>query len=222
VHAVLPRIEHGESAPHVGRRDLGIRRQVPEDASVSFISRGGLAEQRLFIATGWIRWVGFAIAPRLVDAGVRSPWVVLVDRTPRSTSIRPRRAWRFGRDWRAVSDDPSAAALCGVDTGRVFRGAVVLGGLFAALAGILAGLYFGNISFGTGLVFGLKVLFITAVGGYSQPLRAAVGAALFGMAETLWAGYFPIEWRDGWMFLLLVAMLVLRPPSQEDASQARP
>lgn len=122
---------------------------------------------------------------------------------------------RFGRDWRAVSDDPRAAALCGVDTGRVFRGAVILGGLFAALAGILAGLYFGNISFGTGLVFGLKVLFITAVGGYSQPLRAALGAAMFGMAETLWAGYFPIEWRDGWMFLLLVAMLVLRPPSRE-------
>ena len=48
---------------------LGIRRHVPEDARVSFLPRGGLAEQRLFIATGWIRWVGFVIAPRLVDAG---------------------------------------------------------------------------------------------------------------------------------------------------------
>jgi hypothetical protein len=78
---------------------LGIRRHVPVDARVSFIPRGGLAEQRLFIATGWIRWVGFVIAPRLVDAGVRSPWVVLVHRTPRSAGIRPRRTWRFGRDW---------------------------------------------------------------------------------------------------------------------------
>ena len=78
---------------------VGIRRHVPEDASVSFIPRGGLAEQRLFVATGWIRWVGFVIAPRLVDAGVRSPWAVLVHRTPRSAGIRPRRAWRFGRDW---------------------------------------------------------------------------------------------------------------------------
>jgi hypothetical protein len=78
---------------------LGIRRHVPADARVSFIPRGGLAEQRLFIATGWIRWVGFVIAPRLVDAGVRSPWVVLVHRTPRGAGIRPQRAWRFGRDW---------------------------------------------------------------------------------------------------------------------------
>jgi len=81
---------------------VGIRRHVPERARVSFVPRGGLAEQRLFIATGWIRWVGFAVAPRLVDAGVRSPWVVLVHRTPRSVGIRPRRAWRFGRDWLVV------------------------------------------------------------------------------------------------------------------------
>ena len=78
---------------------LGIRRHVPGDARVSFLPRGGPAEQRLFIATGWIRWVGFAIAPRLVDEGVRSPWVVLVHRTPKSAGIRPRRAWRFGADW---------------------------------------------------------------------------------------------------------------------------
>jgi hypothetical protein len=78
---------------------LGIRRHVPPDAHVSFIPRGGHAAQQIFIATGWIRWVGFVIAPRLVDAGERSPWVVLVGRTPQSAGIRPRRASRFGRDW---------------------------------------------------------------------------------------------------------------------------
>jgi branched-chain amino acid transport system permease protein len=116
---------------------------------------------------------------------------------------------RFGRLWRAVSDDPQAAAMCGIDPRTVFRGAVLLGGLAAALAGVLAGLYYGNISFGTGLVYGLKVLFVTAVGGYLSPSRAAAGGAAFGIAESLWAGYFPLEWRDGWMFLFLVALLVL-------------
>lgn len=116
---------------------------------------------------------------------------------------------RFGREWRAVSDDPHAAQLCGVNTVAVFRRAVLGGGLAAALAGVLAGLYYGNISFGTGLVYGLKVLFVTAVGGYLAPGRAAMGGAAFGLAESLWAGYFPTEWRDAWMFLFLVAMLVL-------------
>jgi branched-chain amino acid transport system permease protein len=115
----------------------------------------------------------------------------------------------FGRRWRAVSDDPKAAALCGVDVRAVFRGAVLAGGFCAALAGVLAGLYYGNVSFGSGLVYGLKILFVTAVGGYLSPARAALGAAAFGIAESLWAGYFPIEWRDAWMYLFLVAMLVL-------------
>jgi len=117
----------------------------------------------------------------------------------------------FGRRWRAVSDDPHAAALCGVDVGGVFHGAVLAGGLAAALAGALAALYYGNISFGTGMVFGLKILFVAAVGGYLSPARAAVGAFAFGMAESIWSGYFPVEWRDGWMFAFLVALLVLGP-----------
>ena len=101
--------------------------------------------------------------------------------------------------------------MCGINVPRVFHWSVVAGGLAAALAGIMAAFYFGNMSFGTGLIFGLKILFITAVGGYNTPLRAAGGAAAFGMAESLYSGYFPIEWRDVAMFALLVALLVLRP-----------
>jgi hypothetical protein len=78
---------------------LGIRRIVPEDSSVSFVPRGGGEARRTFVQTGWIRWVAFVIAPRLVDAGAGARWVVLVDQSPRSVGLRPRRAWRFGRDW---------------------------------------------------------------------------------------------------------------------------
>lgn len=122
---------------------------------------------------------------------------------------------RLGRSWRAVSDDPAAAALCGVDVRGVFYGAVVGGALFAALAGSMAALYYGNVSFGTGLIYGLKVLFVTAAGSYRDPLRAAAGAAAFGIAESLWSGYFPVEWRDAWMFAFLVALLILTRTGKE-------
>jgi len=118
---------------------------------------------------------------------------------------------RFGKALRATSDDPLAAAMCGVDTGRVFTLSIVVSALAAALAGILAAVHFGNISFDTGLIFGLKVLFIAAVGGYGAPLSAAAGAAMVGMAESLWTGYFPADWRDAAVFLGLIALLVLRP-----------
>jgi branched-chain amino acid transport system permease protein len=123
---------------------------------------------------------------------------------------------RLGRSWRAVSDDPAAAALCGVDVRGVFYAAVVGGALLAALAGSMAALYYGNVSFGSGMVYGLKVLFVTAAGSYRDPSRAAAGAASFGIAESLWSGYFPVEWKDAWMFAFLVALLILTRTGKED------
>lgn len=115
---------------------------------------------------------------------------------------------RFGKAWNALCDDPLAASMCGVDTRVVFSRTVLLGGLVAALSGMLAAFHYGNISFGTGLIFGLKVLFVTAAGSYDSPWRASLGAFAFGMAEALWSGYFPLEWRDAWMFAGLAALLV--------------
>ena len=80
----------------------------------------------------------------------------------------------------------------------------------------MAALNYGNISFGSGMVYGLKVLFVTAAGSYRDPSRAAAGAAGFGIAESLWSGYFPIEWRDAWMFAFLAALLVLARTGKED------
>jgi len=121
---------------------------------------------------------------------------------------------RFGASWRASCDDPLAAEMCGVDSSRVFRIAVVLAGGFAALAGILAAVHFGNISFDTGLFFGLKVLFVAALGFGGTPLTAAVGAGAIGLAESLWSGYFPIEWRDAAVFAALITVFALRPPPE--------
>lgn len=115
---------------------------------------------------------------------------------------------RQGRDWRAVSDDPLAAALLGIDAGRV----AVLAGLataaFSAIAGILATAYYGSMDFGAGLMFGLKVVMIAAIGDQSSPARCALGAALFGLGETLWGAYLPFVWRDLAMFSLLVILAV--------------
>ncbi len=125
----------------------------------------------------------------------------------------------LGRYWRAVSDDPRAAAMCGIDVRGVFHATVIGGALFAALAGVMAALYYGNVSFGTGLFYGLKVLFVTAVGSYRDPVRAAAGAALFGVGESRWPGYFPVEWRDAWMFAFLIVLLLLSR-SGEDGVEA--
>lgn len=123
-----------------------------------------------------------------------------------------RSAW--GRAWRAVSDDAGAAALCGVDGRRIFIAAYGFSALLAAIAGILATAYYGTMDFGAGIVFGVKVLFIAAIGGQTAPVLAAVGAAAMGLSETLWSAYGPMLWRDFAIFSFLVLLLVLTRKAQ--------
>jgi len=115
---------------------------------------------------------------------------------------------RAGLVWRAVSEDPFAAELCGTNAGLVFLLAYATAAAIASVCGVLATSYYGTMDFGIGILFGLKVVLIAAAGGYSVPLRSAAGAAVVGLAETLWSGYAPIVWRDLVVVSVLVAMLV--------------
>ena len=98
----------------------------------------------------------------------------------------------LGRAWRAVCDDPRGRG--DVRRQRAARLPLVGGHRRACCGAGRASsprFYYGNMSFGTGLIFGLKILFITAVGGYNTPPRAAAGAAAFGMAEVALLRLFP-------------------------------
>lgn len=116
---------------------------------------------------------------------------------------------RWGRRWRAVSQDRQAAELCGIDAAGVYLSAYALSALFASITGILAVSYYGNMDFGAGLVFGVKVLFIAAIGGAGNPLLSALGGAAMGLAETLWSAYGDFVWRDFVIFSALVLLLVI-------------
>lgn len=116
---------------------------------------------------------------------------------------------RWGRRWRAVSQDRHAAEFCGIDSAGVYLSAYALAALFASVTGILAVSYYGNMDFGAGLVFGVKVLFIAALGGAGNPLRSALGGAAIGLAETLWSAYGPFLWRDVVVIAALVLLLIV-------------
>jgi hypothetical protein len=82
--------------PFAGYRNdalvLGIRRHVPAGAGVGFVAR---QPADVYLRTGWIRWVAFAVAPRLVVDDPRARWVVYVHRPPPPSA---RHVWRFGDD----------------------------------------------------------------------------------------------------------------------------
>lgn len=139
---------------------------------------------------------------QLVNIGIALVVVLLAELTMKHTLA--------GRIWRAVSDEPTASAICGINPQAVRTRAILVAYAICALAGFLAALYYGNVSFNTGIIFGLKILFITAAGSFSRPLHAAFGAAIIGMVESLWGGYFPVLWRDAAVFSLLVFVLATR------------
>lgn len=116
---------------------------------------------------------------------------------------------RAGRVWRAVADDAGAAQLCGVNADAVFALSYLSAAFVATVCAILATAYYGTMDFSSGLLFGLKVVLIAAIGGHSVPLRSALGAALYGFAETLWGSYLPLAWRDMALFSMLVLLAVM-------------
>jgi hypothetical protein len=75
---------------------VGMRRLVPENATIAFVSR---EPADVYLQTGWVRWAAFVLAPRLVVEGRNAPWLVVVHRTPGAAKIHGRRVWRFGDDW---------------------------------------------------------------------------------------------------------------------------
>jgi branched-subunit amino acid ABC-type transport system permease component len=121
------------------------------------------------------------------------------------------RSARFGLRWRAVADDPLAAALSGVDPARVLLSATVAAALLAGLAGALSTLQYGGSGIGGGLALGLKALTAAVIGGIGSWPGAILGGLLLGAAEALWSATMPIALRDVAIHAALVVFLALRP-----------
>jgi len=118
---------------------------------------------------------------------------------------------RFGREWRAFSDDPAAAALFGVAPRRLVASTFVLAGALAGLAGWVIAVYYGNVGFAMGTTLGLKALVAAVLGGIGSVSGAFLGGVLVALIEAAWSAYFDIGFRDVVVFSLLIVVFVLRP-----------
>lgn len=118
---------------------------------------------------------------------------------------------RIGRIWRATAEDHRLAQLSGIDTGRVVALSVATAAGFAAAAGYVLSVYYGGVSFYMGLVFGLKALFSSLIGGVGSIAGAVLGAFLLAGSETAWTTFFTSDYRDVAVFGLVLAIFLLKP-----------
>ena len=127
----------------------------------------------------------------------------------------------YGRLWRSVSQDPRMAALLGVDVGRVYAMTALIAASLAGLSGALNGLAYGNATFHGGFVVAVKALFVAILGGLTSPAGAVVGASVLAVLESLWSAYFPGDYRDVVVFVVLAALVVCRPGGLGGGAHAR-
>ncbi len=121
------------------------------------------------------------------------------------------RTTSFGRNWRAFSDDPAAAALCGVGRSRLFAVTLALASALAGLAGGLTVLAYGSIGLDYVAALGVKALAAAVLGGIGSVPGALLGGLALGVAEGAWTAAFPSVHRDLVVFTALVACLIWRP-----------
>jgi branched-chain amino acid transport system permease protein len=117
----------------------------------------------------------------------------------------------LGRAQRACQQDLLMAGLCGVNVDRTISLTFVMGAALAAVAGVMATLYYGVIDFFIGFLAGIKAFTAAVLGGIGSIPGAMLGGLLLGLVEAFWSGYFSTEYKDVAAFSLLVLVLIFLP-----------
>ena len=118
---------------------------------------------------------------------------------------------KMGTAMRAVSFNPEAAALMGVNTDVVISFTFALGSALAAAAGILWAVNYPAIDPLMGILPGLKAFVAAVLGGIGNLPGAALGGIIIGVTETLVSGYISSTYRDAIAFAVLILILLVKP-----------
>lgn len=123
---------------------------------------------------------------------------------------------KIGLAMRALSLNPTAAALMGVNTNVVISFTFGLGSALAAAAGIFYALLYQSIEPFMGVLPGIKAFCAAVLGGIGNIPGAAIGGLIIGVIETLVVGYsnqigIPPGYRDAVAFVILILILLFRP-----------
>jgi len=116
----------------------------------------------------------------------------------------------LGKALLATGYEPEAARLVGIDPRRMVLVTFMLGGGFAALAGLIIG----PLTFAApwmGLSLAVNGFAASMIGGLGSTTGALIGGLLVGALHTFGAGYVSSAYSDTFVFLALMLVLFGRP-----------
>ena len=126
---------------------------------------------------------------------------------------------RMGRAMRATAENPRVAALMGVKPDTVISATFIIGAVLATIAGVMYASNYGTVQHTMGFLPGLKAFTAAVFGGIGNLAGAVVGGVLLGLIEAIGSGYIGqltggvlgSNYTDIFAFIVLIAMLTLRP-----------
>lgn len=117
---------------------------------------------------------------------------------------------RLGKAMRATSDNPELASIAGIDTERIRQSTWAISGGLTAVAGIMFAVQ-SQLRFDSGFTFLLPMFAATILGGIGNPWGALAGGLIVGVTQEVSTEWLDPGFKPGVPFVLLIAMLLVRP-----------
>jgi branched-chain amino acid transport system permease protein len=118
---------------------------------------------------------------------------------------------RKGEAMRAISQNPEAAKLMGVNVNSIITLTFFIGTVCAALSGIMIGIYYSAVDTTMSFTIGIKTFAAAILGGIGVLHGSLIGGLVIGLLETFVAGYISSGYKDAIAFIILIVVLIVRP-----------
>jgi branched-chain amino acid transport system permease protein len=175
-------------------QNVGLLWKGPADVSVP-----KLISQRNLLGDSAITFTPSDAVLLVVVAAIMAGLTVLVKFT------------RLGKSMRAVSQNPVAAQLMGINVERVIGQTFLIGGALAGFAAVIYSMYIGTVGFQIGYINGLYAFTAAVLGGIGNIPGAVLGGLVIGMVRSLGSAYVEERWTPAIIFGILIIILIFRP-----------
>ena len=118
---------------------------------------------------------------------------------------------KLGKAMRATAANRSLARNCGIRTARVVTATWALTGALCGIAGTVFAIDNGSFGATSADLFLVVILAAVFLGGPGQAYGAMIGAVVIGLATEISAAYINPSYKDVVAFVVLLAMMAVRP-----------
>lgn len=118
---------------------------------------------------------------------------------------------RQGQAMRAVSYDSETASLMGISIDSTISLTFIVGAALAGMGGILYGIAYPQINVFMGIMPGIKSFIAAVLGGIGIIHGAVIGGLIIGLSEVFVSAFLSSTFRDGFIFIILLLVLLLKP-----------